>query len=352
MRKTASKKPAAAPTGSRAKRPPAQDPDRPLPLPGASKAPPSRHYTPWLVLRSEAGDVGERPLASGVVFWESPDVWTEGSLGINQPVVGEPTAVFARISNLGLQDATGVMVKYWWADPSLTITEQTAHLIGATTVSILSNYSLVFKCPTDWVPIFENSGHECLLVEAFIPAFDPLTEPMQPVSDRHVGQKNETLVMLPLHATFQFHLEAYNFTAEKQHVTIEARRGAIPRDFAKRFAGKARWPAELLDPVRTLPVEIGVSRETVRIAAGSRAGSSRVFAEAAREGQHVKNSCLGPAQASQTHVFRPGEIRRVTINGALPSTAHLGEIHAIRITQRIGRVVTGGYTLYLTLDAR
>ncbi len=350
MSRAESNEPAASSSGSRANRPPKHDPDRPLPDPGASKDDHRRHYTPWLVIRAEAGDVGDRPLASGTVFWESPDVWTEGSLGINQPVVNEPTKVFARVGNLGLQDATGVTVKYWWANPSITITEQTAHLIGVATVSLLSNNSQVFKSPTDWVPILENAGHECLFAEAFIPAFDPLTDPMQPAADRHVGQKNENLVVLPENRTFQFHLDAYNFTPERQHVVIEARRGTIPRDFAKRFAGKVRWPAELRDPVRTLPVQIEVSRKTLCVEPGSRAGASRVFAEAAGEGPNVKNSCLGPAQAIETHVFGPGEIRRVTITGTLPATTQFGEIHVIRITQRIGRVVTGGYTLYVTLD--
>ena len=67
------------------------------------------HYTPWLVVRFASGDEGARPLAGGTVFWESPDVWVEGSLGINQPVPGEPSNVFARVSNFGQEDATGVL---------------------------------------------------------------------------------------------------------------------------------------------------------------------------------------------------------------------------------------------------
>lgn len=350
--KTTSDKQEASRSGSHAVRPPQSDPDRPIPVVETFKDDHRRHFTPYLVVRYQAGDSGDRPLPSGAVFWESPDVWTEGSRGINQPVVNEPTKVFARISNLGLNDAVGVRVKYWWANPSLTITEQTAHLIGGTTVNILSNYSLVFQCPTDWVPILENGGHECLIVEACIPSFDPLNDPMQSTADRHVGQKNESLVLVMPNQTFQFHLEAYNFTPEKQHVVIEARSAAIPRDFTKRFAGKTRWPAELLEPMRALPVEMEVGRETVGITGRSRAGLSRLFAEAAGEGPHTKADCLGTPQASATHVFGPGEIRRVTIAGVLPATARPGEIHVIRITQRIGRIVTGGYTLYVTIDPK
>jgi hypothetical protein len=47
--------------------------------------------------------------------------------------------------------------------------------------------------------------------------------------------------------------------------------------------------------------------------------------------------------------FRPGEVRTVTIAGALPLNALPGEVYVIRIVQRIGQVVSGGYTLYVTL---
>jgi hypothetical protein len=175
---------------------------------------------------------------------------------------------------------------------------------------------------------------------------------LHPPTDRHVGQKNLALVLLPQQRSFQFHLEAFNFTAERQHVIVEARRGTIPRDFASRFAGKTPWPKELLDPVRALPVEIEVAREFLRIVPGSRAGRSGAFTETRGKGLNLKNRCLGPALATEINVFHPGEIRRVTVTGELPATARPGEIHVIRITQRIGQVLTGGYTLYVTLDTQ
>jgi hypothetical protein len=296
------------------------------------------------------GDEGARPLAGGSVFWESPDVWTEGSHGINQPVVGEPTRVFARISNLGLQDATGVTVKFWWANPSLAISDQTAHLIGTGYTSILSNNTLVFACPTSWVPVLENSGHECLFAQAYVPYFDPMSDPFAPPTDRHVGQKNENLVLVPAARSFEFELEAANFTTERQHVIVEARRGAIPRDFAKRFARKAHWPKELVEPARTLPFELEVDPGFLRIVPTGHA-PKRCGCGGGPIGPPVVDSgCLGPALATEINVFRPGEIRRVTVRGSLPASARPGEIHVLRITQRVGQLVSGGYTLYVALN--
>ncbi|HWZ03882.1 MAG TPA: hypothetical protein VNX40_09765, partial [Mucilaginibacter sp.] len=154
------------------------------------------HDTTWIVVRADFSDQGDRPLAPGTVFWESPDVWVQSSAGINQPVPGENNTVFATINNYGLQDATGIMVKFWWADPSLAITEATAHLIGTGFVDVPSGWSVQLQCPTPWVPVVENGGHECLIAEAFIQVIDPLTAPMDPMDDRHVGQKNEQLLLL------------------------------------------------------------------------------------------------------------------------------------------------------------
>src|SRR5690349_9474566 len=54
-------------------------------------------YTPWLVVRYADGDDGSRPLSAGSAYWESPDVWVESSVGIDQPVPGEENRVLARV---------------------------------------------------------------------------------------------------------------------------------------------------------------------------------------------------------------------------------------------------------------
>lgn len=309
-----------------------------------------QHYTPYLLLRAEAGDSGARPLPASEVFWESPDVWTVGSHGVNQPVAGEPTQVFARISNLGLQDATGVTVKFWWANPSIAITELNAHLIGIGYTSVLANSAKVLQCPVDWVPTDENGGHECLVVEAYIPVYDPMTQPMLPQDDRHVGQKNESVLLLQPGQPFHFPLEAFNFTIERQHLAIEARRTVVPRDFTQRFRGRAEWTAPVVDAARTPPLALRVHADCHCVKTGSRHGRAQVFAAAAgRLPGH--DPCLPPPIAGVTQAFEPGEVRRVAVEGAMPATAQPGEVHALRIAQRIGDVVTGGYTLYLACAA-
>ncbi len=306
------------------------------------------HYTPWLLLRYQNGDTGDRPLPPGTVFWESPDIWTQGSQGINQPVVNQATQVFARVTNLGMEDATGVTIQYWWENPSIAFVQSPTNLIGQITgATIPSNNSVVFQCPNDWVPIEVNDGHECLVVEASIPVFDPLTDPMQPVDDRHVGQKNEQLLTLQAGQSFKFNLSAHNFTAADQQVVVEARPGVIPRNFAQRFGTPGMWRTEFLDPTLPLAVEIHVDAKPVRTAAPAERATRRL----AEPRRTLDIGCLGPAQASAAQLFGPREVRNVTITGALPHSARFGEVYVVRIIQRIGQVVAGGYTLYITLKA-
>ena len=155
------------------------------------------------------------------MFWESPDVWVTSTLGVNQPVPGQANTVFARVSNLGLQDAVGVFVEFYWVDPSLAINLANANLIGIGSVDVTAGSAAVATCPTPWVPVIENGGHECLIAEAFLPASDPLTAPLDPVDDRHVGQKNEQLVLAQPGQHMKVRLKAANIAGFAQALTIE-----------------------------------------------------------------------------------------------------------------------------------
>lgn len=153
--------------------------------------------------------------------------------------------------------------------------------------------------------------------------------------------KNEQLVtLLPGHSV-PVHLSAHNFTNTKRQIVLEAYPGVIPRNFAQRFGNPEMWRMELLDPMIPLPVAIHVDSKSVR----SKSITGRHLAHL---GRTAEMSCLGPPQARVTQSFRPGEVRNVTITVTLPPSAKLGEIYVMRIVQRVGEVVAGGYTLYVT----
>jgi hypothetical protein len=298
------------------------------------------HYTPWLVVRYAAGDIGTRPLASGSVFWESPDVWVVSSLGINEPVPGEANQVFARVTNYGLQQANSVVVKFWWANPSVAITEATANLIGIGFVNIPSLRSVVLECPAPWIPIEENGGHECLLVEAYNPSLDPLTSPMDPWVDRHVGQKNEQLVVVQPGGSFHLRLSVANVSAFAQRAVLNV--SPVLLDKVPPFI-HARGLGELsLRPptVAQIPLSLDVVADS-RVFQPPSALFARRCLDASLEGGGARSA----PQISQELHLEPWEGRVLELSGEVPNGTPQGQTFVFRIFQMLGPVVTGGYTV-------
>lgn len=166
-------------------------------------------FMPCVMMRTNTGDKGIRPLADGTVFWESPDIWTFPAAPnvapdippvIYQPlVVGQPNTVYAHVWNLGRAPIAGCRVEWYWFNPALGFTTANAHPIGVARVDLAPRgfdgcHKLV-KCPTPWVPVMENGGHECLIARVSAMG-DPLSNQDQwkPTEDRHVAQRNVAVV--------------------------------------------------------------------------------------------------------------------------------------------------------------
>ncbi len=321
-------------------------------------------YTPYLVIPSYFGDMGARPLPPAIQFWETTSIYTkqvsDGS--INNPVVGEPSEVFAVVTDgVGNEAGIGVSVSFWWANPSIAITAASANPIDggtpganvATGITVPSGGATLVQAPVNWVPIEENGGHECLLAEAYLP-YDPVTDPMQPVYDRHVGQRNEQLTVAPPGGMIRFPLQAHNPLDREAEVTVEVRPGLIPRNLEKRFTGRGLWRTPALDPPGPLPVELSFFK-----------GPDRKFhppGGAARLWQRIEEllrlpgrgnafSCLGPPQVSRSFTFLPLEVQTVEIIATVPYEAQPGQVYVLRISERIEEFLLGGYTLYVAVSA-
>ena len=148
----------------------------------------------------------------GDPWYLSPDIWVvpggdpTGSPGI--PVLNSPAFVWARVHNRGSNHVSNATVKYYWGNPSTTVTVSTATLIGISYVSLAPNESKEVLCLTPWIPVWVNNGHECLIAEAFAPA-DPLPqrEPSDTFgvpNDRHAAQRNINVIYASSRAIFPF----------------------------------------------------------------------------------------------------------------------------------------------------
>jgi len=307
------------------------------------------HYTPWLTVKASYGDFGDRPLAPGTVFWESPDVWVQSSAGINQPVVGENNQVFARVSNYGQQNASGVMVKFWWADPSMAITESNAHLIGTAFADVPSGWSVTVPCPTPWVPVLANGGHECLVAEAFIQTFDPLTAPMDPMDDRHVGQKNEQVIMLKSGESFITKVKAVNITDGAKELRFDVTHLHPTEIHPLLQLRAANLPSVIAPSPANLEVGLGFDKEPSTFIEPAVLFVERLLLRGLHKIEDWLENALDHSHASHTATFAPWESRNLEISGKVPNDAEPGQTFLFRATQRIGNMVTGGYTVHVVV---
>lgn len=302
-------------------------------------------YTPFLLIRSAAGDIGSRPLPSGTVFWHSPDVWVRSSHGINQPVADEPNQMFCRVSNRGSMDAGWVHIRYWWANPSLAITEASANLVGTADTYLPAGQSRVVECPTPWVPVIENDGHECILAEAWCPSLDPLLAPLDPVIDRHAGQKNLHVMQVAGGEQLKFTVEVANIAPTTQPVLIHARWIGGKEALAAVTAGNIGLTnRELTAAANAVPVRLHLADEGIIQLMPQTTYARRLLAlQTAGIGWNCRST--GGTEVEAT--LRGGEIRRLTIAAEVPQDFRTGSIFGYELTQRQGDFVTGGYTLYV-----
>ena len=144
----------------------------------------------------------ELVIRDGNPYWYlSPDIWVvpgsdpTGSPG--SPVAGQPAYVWANVENNGTDDAPGVVVQFWWANPSLQVTRSNATLIGTANTDVPAGGSQQVLCLVPWTPVMVNGGHECLIAVAVDPA-DPLPNPLpdafDPIAYPQVAQKNLTVL--------------------------------------------------------------------------------------------------------------------------------------------------------------
>ncbi len=187
---------------------------------GPRFGPRKNEYLPYLLIRADAGDRGNRPLT--IRFWESPDVFVapdlEASAAPAMPTTlggvakaGVPNTLWARVWNLGRSPVYNARVEFYWFNPSLGFNQAAANLIGVTYADLGDRTSVnamrMVKCPVSWIPTFVNHGHECLVVRIFEPLTDPLTpNEWDAKNDRHVGQRNIAVVNASSPAALELHL--------------------------------------------------------------------------------------------------------------------------------------------------
>lgn len=169
----------------------------------------------------------------GTPWWESTAITTvpgnDPSGPQGQPVAGSPCYVWARVLNTGDTPVENATVNFYWANPSVGFDRTTATPIGTSFVSLGAPDASDVLCLTAWVPAFVNGGHECLLAEAFHPSLDPLPpgNAFNAATDRHVAQRNVSVLAMMGAKMFSFPFEVHNTMRLEREFTIRVRSAAL-----------------------------------------------------------------------------------------------------------------------------
>ena len=339
-----------------------------------------------LLCRTFAGDVGLRPLPN-IVFWESPDIAIEGPSG--DPDVATPgtvNKVKVHVWNLGLADCWAAHVDLYWCNPSIGINPAVANPIGSKVIALAAGQHSVVSF--DWTPVVVNGGHECLVAQVYDPVSDPVVATFNPVQDRHVGQRNVSVVQAAANQVVTFNLFSQNLSLTDANTLIEVQK--LEEEALEILAtslGRAVWPlaggthVELSRPrvVRARPFAharellTGPFRETLQHVPGT-SETRRVMgvmrALAAPRGRQ-RETAVPPedaqtpqdyeAQAESTEVLEfnehrgeiagtllrlpPGRHVRMSLRTMLPPTVERGSADVWRVVEHTAGRITGGVTI-------
>lgn len=176
-------------------------------------------------------------IADGTPWYLSTDIWTvpndpEGAPG--QPLAGQPCYLWAHVQNGGSTRVENAMVRFYWANPSVGFDRTTANLVGSANVTLDPGAASDVLCLAPWIPVFVNGGHECVLAEAFHTTLDPL--PASPAfdvpTDRHVAQRNLTVLAVIEKSLFHLAFEIHNPARKETSFRLVTRKGDL-KEFAK-----------------------------------------------------------------------------------------------------------------------
>ncbi|MBA4537232.1 hypothetical protein H1Z61_08765 [Bacillus aquiflavi] len=173
-------------------------------------------------------------IQDGSPWWLSPNIWTvpgkDPTSTPDQPIVGEPCYIWARVQNKGEDAVENATVRFYWANPAVGFDRHTANYIGTANVSLNGGETRDVLCLSPWDPTFVNNGHECVVAEVSHSYLDPLPSVPQfnVPTDRHVAQRNLIVLKLARKKTyFTTNFELHNHSRLAQTYHIVTRVGSL-----------------------------------------------------------------------------------------------------------------------------
>ena len=326
-----------------------------------------RVYSPWLLVRYTPTDNGVgRPVPGNAVFWVSPDIWVESSDPLGNAVLGQQNIVHARVFNLGKAQSSPTRVDFYWGHAGVGLGPGQMNFIATETVVV--PFHRWKDVRVKWVPT--STGHECLMVNTTCDINDPIAQPFQPTLDRHVAQRNISVVQAGAGETVKFQVGVNNLAPMMATITVAARlehlavrrnaTAAMPhRDVVSHVANHVR--GERADIVRDIADESRFDRSAPRIRGQLSEASSIVPSRNGRSffAHMLLGSDQRAALASRRDtsrdialveaMMRGFEHRALDLELGIPGNAGPGEFVVFHVSQAIAGLQVGGYTIVVEI---
>lgn len=250
-------------------------------------------------------------IRDGDPWWASPDIRVIDSptsdTTILHPVAGTEHWVQARVWNRGADDESNALVKFYWANPAVGFTRDTANAIGTAYVSLRAGVDTWVLCLAPWVPSMVNQGHVCLLAEV-IPhgGAAPSTAQFTVSHDPRVAQRNVNLVTAqPRKMFFAVPISVMTPFPAITAMTVSARVGT--RDDLGRLLPDLREAEDVVEPRQlglveaTCPSEEQVERAQPKVRLRVQPGQQRMLSVVGR----VDDGQVAVVHVEQEFMDRP-----------------------------------------------
>ena len=307
-----------------------------------------------LWIKDSPADGGEQ--YSPVPWWTSPDILVDAppydGIPDTNPLFGKVNRVWTRISNRGDVAATNVYVRYYWADPSAGLAAASWKLIPGTTghpnpagpFYVPAN-GIIVATSVEWKPS-ASPAHQCLLSVAYINDdprdsgnLDPLVYPFDVPWENSVGQRNVSVVTLKpgkKHKFSVFSSSPWRLRAstmgELQVVVAHSPRAAI-----------------LAEPDKPVLLNVNVALEGGKALTFKRLGVTRCLPVLDLPNYRLLGVPVAMS-APQKVIFATKKRHRLVIELTVPKNASAGSTYYVHIVQRVGKAITGGYTVAVMVD--
>ncbi len=153
----------------------------------------------FLYIRATTTDTGERPIPSGTVFWNSPDVELYDSTGVliptNQLDQNKDYTIQVKIHNDGDMSCNTCTVDLFICNPTIGFDRVHATQIGIQSISVMGHNTAIANF--SFKPSASDIGHQCLFARAYSYVNGDLPnsgDAFHTRQDRHIGQQNLSVV--------------------------------------------------------------------------------------------------------------------------------------------------------------